>query len=392
MNPNSRLDFRNLNGHEYLAVCEVNYVRLTPTQNPYDFIHNFTGQGQGVGHVTTYEAVMLSAIAARRARLHLTNPNSDKGQTPPDKTPTPSPSPPPSPPLLQTIPKRRPASNSQTINPRKKKKKVAHVVEKKRYFEVQDIDIGEGDNGPVIHEDESSSGEDGNIDVTHTTLEPVILLNDTSDEASDAGVEPYVPDSPVDTIPQAIPDTQRRVLSTFGPVLGTNTFRISADDLSQLNLSISVSDNPTLVVLDPSQTIALLGVYGFVVVQGSVSVFGVTVSASRTSHRVFAPRSSPVPVLRSLSRDKGTSELSFLPHRFCSLSGHAGALIILHEVKTGVQGLGWICRIFDGIFDPSRSQKLDSESPALLQDVHLVTVALLSLSLRTHSSIKLAHS
>src|SRR5271170_5188445 len=239
---------------------------------------------------------MLSAIAARRARLHLTNPNSDT-QTPPDKTPTPSP--PPSPPLLQTIPKRRPASNSQTINPRKKKKKVAHVVEKKRYFEVQDINIGEGDDEPVIHEDESSSGEDGkNIDVAHTTLQPAILLNDTSDEASDAGVEPDAPDLPVDTIPQAIPDTQRRVLSTFGPVLGTNTFRISADDLSHLNLSISVSDNPTLVVLDPAQTIALLGVYGFVVVQGSVSVFGVTVSASRTSHRVFAPRSSPVPVLR----------------------------------------------------------------------------------------------
>jgi len=52
MNANSRLDFRDLNGHRYLAVCEVKYVQLTPTQNPYDFIHNFTkAKGWSCDHI-----------------------------------------------------------------------------------------------------------------------------------------------------------------------------------------------------------------------------------------------------------------------------------------------------------------------------------------------------
>jgi len=322
---------------------------------------------------------MLSAIAARKARLGLV----ESQQVEPlifSDVPNPSPpsSVPPSPVPPRLISKRKPSTQSSN-SLKRKKNKIIHVGEKQRYFEE---DTFERQDGVIVIGEDSDSEDNEDIgavdsvttipssaskDVTSRRWSPSIPVRDSSDEETDAGEEPEL--LPIQTPPQ---DARIPVLSTFSPIFDQNAFHLSLDEISHLRVSVHTEEMITLILLDPAHTLALLGTYTFTVVQGCISFLGVTISASRNSYRVFAPRSSPIPVMRCLSRTSAPAlKTSFLPGRFHSFSDHDGAVVILQEMRTGIQGLGSICTIFDGVFEPSHSPNVQL-GPMLLPNVHLV--------------------
>jgi polynucleotide 5'-hydroxyl-kinase GRC3/NOL9 len=255
------------------------------------------------------------------------------------------------------------------------------VNEKKRYFEVQGS--SEGEEIDVVA-DEGESSSEGNTDIDALVPDTPVLpespnfvrLDDSSVDDSDIGEEEeelHAPGTSLDALPRAVPSSQPSVLSTFHPVLDKNLFHVSVNEISHLNLTDRTEEALVMLILDPEQTLALLGTYTFIVVVGRIWLSGVAISASRTSHRVFAPRSSPVPILRALERgaETETTQRSYLPDRFQSFSRHDGAIVILQGAKTGVEGLGRVFKTFDGVFEPSRLSHLGSPS-LLLPDVHLV--------------------
>ncbi|KIK36101.1 hypothetical protein CY34DRAFT_16609 [Suillus luteus UH-Slu-Lm8-n1] len=71
---------------------------------------------------------------------------------------------------------------------------------------------------------------------------------------------------------------------------------------------------------------------------GSVSILGVTLSASKEAHHVFAPRSAPIPILRCTSSDvHDNSNIHSLPR---VRNNHGGAVVAIQSLDTDVEGLG----------------------------------------------------
>lgn len=143
-------------------------------------------------------------------------------------------------------------------------------------------------------------------------------------------------------------------LTTFQPVVDQNTFHLSADVVADLDVPSTSYERATLLSMCPGDMLALLGTYNLIVLKGSVTLCGTTLSASPQRHQIFAPRSSPIPVIEcDLSSTSGwIKSANIRQHPLNSCSGH-GAAILLQELKTGVEGLQRICRTFDGVFASS---------------------------------------
>ena len=352
---------------------------------------------------------MLSAIAARKARLGLGDSQKESRNIVKEATKSSSPSvieekttasgkrkhvvPPPSPP---TKPSKR--NKTKTTPP--------SDTPRQRYFEEnasvghypKDDVIAVGDDQfnsdeGLVSRDEEDMGL-GEITAIPTVMasttakyvaarrwSPSIPMRDSSDEGSEGEPSPDDGDTR-QTLPLPLPSRpppqagthqpSGSSLSTFQPIFGQNTFRLSDDDVSDLRLCPRSSDDAiAMVVLGSEDVLALLGTYALVVVHGSVSMLGVAVDASRDAHRVFAPRSSPVPVIRCVDAEPSRS---FLPSRFESLEGHRGAVVVLQSLRTGIEGLGLICRTFDRFFEPPHPRTSRDDEVELLPSVHLVRV------------------
>jgi polynucleotide 5'-hydroxyl-kinase GRC3/NOL9 len=90
---------------------------------------------------------------------------------------------------------------------------------------------------------------------------------------------------------------------------------------------------------------------------------------------VFVPRSAPVPILRCASLDAHADlNIYTLPPRVRSI--HGGAVVAIQSLDTGVEGLGRVCRVFDGVFEPSRW--LRSSAEVVRPGVSLVRVLFLN--------------
>ena len=146
------------------------------------------------------------------------------------------------------------------------------------------------------------------------------------------------------------------LLSTYRPIRDQNFFDITDEELHELGLINSSAAK--LLSLSGSDRLALVGTYCLTVLHGSVTLSGVTLTPSTTAHRVYAPRSSPIPVIQCLP-PRGT-----IPPSPIALSGQmqerarsADALILLQDLVTGIEGLGRICRTFENVFELSRWQK-----------------------------------
>ncbi|CDO70310.1 hypothetical protein BN946_scf184370.g11 [Trametes cinnabarina] len=316
---------------------------------------------------------MLSAVAARKARLA-----QNQGQPAPQGTSKPASA--PSPPASEPAPRKnstpaKPTSSAQkppskrkpsapAINPPKQKKpKSQHrkgaQEHSGRYFAQQDvfkaqddvIVVDNDDNESSVATSSASSGDE--LPPTRTggkrAWSPSAPLADSSDEDEDDEADEHVSlDVPQPHVPSSA--DAPKVLSTFQPAPDQNVFRLPS-------LGSSSQPKRTVLLLKASETVALLGVYSLTVLRGAVSFAGVSLRASTTAYPVFSPRSSPLPViqcLRSAPSQDSALPLPALAAHIAEAVSHCDAAIMLQEMHTGIEGLGRICRTFDGFFAPSR--------------------------------------
>ncbi|KAF8271674.1 hypothetical protein EI94DRAFT_1796800 [Lactarius quietus] len=187
-----------------------------------------------------------------------------------------------------------------------------------------------------------------------------------SDGASDASETPL---SGLPRFPSDSNHEEPEILSTYQPVLDRNMFRLSLDEGSSLGLS-----GPAVaLVLFSSATVSFIGIYHLRVLYGSVSLLGAIVRPSHVVHRVFAPSSSPIPVIQALAaRGESSKSLPNIPARILRTIDEGDVVIVLQELQTGVDGLGRVVRTFEGVFDDAHYKGIPVGP---LQGVHFTTQA-----------------
>ncbi|RDB20262.1 Polynucleotide 5'-hydroxyl-kinase GRC3 [Hypsizygus marmoreus] len=313
---------------------------------------------------------MLSAVAARKAAQAARQENA----VPVEQRPVASPSPVETPPPTKPTSKRKPTTQPSNAPKRKKKEKRTPAVRTVRYFvEQEQLDsFRDQEDVIVIDSDEEVMSDEPEVPVVvvdKRRWSPSIPLNDSSDEDEEG---PSVGSS-MTPIPPAKVDAPQ-VLSIFQPTLNQNMFLLEPAHISALNVESTSNASGSVVLLGPSDTICLLGVYTFTVLQGSITICGVTLSASLRTFRVFAPRSSPLPVLEGVDGIGAVPSINSLPKPLHTVIGSPVSLVLFQELRTGVEGLGHVCRTFDSVFEPSRWQKAAGTSASLqLHGVHMIT-------------------
>jgi polynucleotide 5'-hydroxyl-kinase GRC3/NOL9 len=162
------------------------------------------------------------------------------------------------------------------------------------------------------------------------------------------------------------------VLSNFEPAAGQNIFIISGEECS----SLGVTGPGTLVCLTADDTLCLLGNFRLTVLWGLLDLFGNVLTASKTAHRVYAPRCSPLPIIKSGQGQNPAfiPDDQTIPSRLRGIFGF-NTVVMFQPLETGVEGLGRICHPFDGIFEPSRSQRVSTSSAMEVSGLHMVCYA-----------------
>lgn len=134
---------------------------------------------------------------------------------------------------------------------------------------------------------------------------------------------------------------------TFAPVSGQNVFHISEDENGPLK-----GRRGTVLALGMGETLALQGVYSMTVLRGAVSVMGSDIQASSSSHHIFAPKCSPMPIIKAIAY---SSSSQIIPGQIVQRIRPECAAILLEDVVTGVEGLGRVCKLFEGVFGDNSS-------------------------------------
>ncbi|EMD31750.1 hypothetical protein CERSUDRAFT_144572 [Gelatoporia subvermispora B] len=343
---------------------------------------------------------MLSAVAARKLRLQTKEPASPAA--PVQKSPSLSPSPPApevTPASRTGTPKRR--ASDQTPKSRKRKKQQHKPAEETRvrYFEQEDSFHKQEDVIPVEDDEDASAASVSDSDDALDSVDfsrapgnsyqplvqaaksgsrrrawsPSAPLPDSSEEEDGDNEDEPTPVQLGTHSAHAVSEQATAELTNFQLLVDTNTFHITAEDLLPLRLEAPFNkQRGTLFLLSVSATLALTGTYALTVLRGAVSLGGVTLAASGVTHRVFAPRSAPLPVIVSAQGDDRDLDSTPLPARIRS-AVHGGATIVLvQELHTGVEDLGRVCRTFEGVFKPSKWQSA-AGSELKLQGAHIVT-------------------
>ncbi|KAF9457216.1 hypothetical protein BDZ94DRAFT_1176032 [Collybia nuda] len=198
---------------------------------------------------------------------------------------------------------------------------------------------------------------------------PSAPLMDSSDEGESDGA----PDDTLE-VPAQPMKKPLHILSNLHPTPNENIFFLTPDEVNAIDLSSLIPTLPaTIIALGFKETVCLLGTYRFCVLQGSVACSGVVLSPSPRIHRVFAPRSSPLPILEGAIGKDSIAGLNLkLPPRLRPLAQAPATLLLIQELNTGVKGLGRICRTFNGVFEPSRWQKDETLGSLQLPGVYLI--------------------
>ncbi|KAJ7043646.1 hypothetical protein C8F04DRAFT_943495 [Mycena alexandri] len=319
---------------------------------------------------------MLSAIAARKAAQAANGPPISVAE----RTPVPSdPVTPPSP--LDSLPNHaRPnskrKSSSQTPNSsRKRKKKREAELKKPRYFAAESNPLPDSDDVIIIDsDDEDVSDAPRPPPVTRTTVagkrvwSPSAPINDSSDEEREE-----IADVPIPLAPHRATATHGppQTLTSFRVRPGQTAFYLDSEETAALGLS---ADSATLIALSQGETVSLLGAYMFTVLQGAVSICGVRTPAAAAAHRVFAPRSSPIPALEALNEKVRLDPVLAVPPRLRPAFENSGTLVAFHQLNSGVEGLGRVCRTFNGVFKPSRFQQdIDANHDLRVAGAHMLS-------------------
>lgn len=108
------------------------------------------------------------------------------------------------------------------------------------------------------------------------------------------------------------------------------------------------------MILEQTDTLCFIGTVSLTILHGHAQILGTELSASSRPHPVFAPRSSPLPVL-SCSRATSASEYdgSAIPGLTSDGTAHLtpqNCAVLLQPLRTGVEGLSDVCGVFEGVF------------------------------------------
>ena len=218
---------------------------------------------------------------------------------------------------------KRAKPKNRLASSRARKKKPRYFAERRELQE----DVG---SEPSTRDDEEL-GFDAPV---RRAWSPSVPLRDSSDE------------EPMDERQNQIKSPTLRRLTTFTPTLNKNIFYLSQDKLSALDPK---SMQGTLIVLSAEEILCIGGTYLLTVLRGTLSLFGTTLRASTRPHRIYAPKSSPLPVLEAISSEPSILS-DDLSHQL-GVFGLSGTVILIQELRTGVQCLGHVCKVFSGVFD-----------------------------------------
>lgn len=244
---------------------------------------------------------------------------------------------------------------------------------------VIDSDDSDNDNSTNIaveaHGISKESGEGNEValppHLTARPWSPSVPLHDLSSEDEEADVSDLI------DLPPRLRSGEKvksgTILSTFSPTPGKNVFFLSTVELKELGLDLK--EKGTLVALDEGDRLCLLGTCRVTVLGGSISVNGVVLRPSINPHNIFAPRSSPLPVVEYDSSSTNATLDGFCPPQSLqSRDPTELAIILLQELKTNVETLGNICRTFGGIYElPGARWENDfAIDPFHINGLHLV--------------------
>jgi polynucleotide 5'-hydroxyl-kinase GRC3/NOL9 len=315
---------------------------------------------------------MLSAIAARKAAQAA---NSHATSVPDEEPPVDAVDP-PSPvesPSSHSRPTSKRKSSSQTLNSsRKRKKKREAELKKTRYFAAEVDTFHNSDDVIIIDSDEEDISDAPAAPITRTTVvgkrawSPSAPINDSSDEEGEKILDVPVPLA----LPPAPTHGPPQTLTSFRVLPDKTAFYLESEEIAALGLA---ADTCVLISLSTGQTVSLLGAYMFTVLRGAVSICGIRMPANPVAHRVYAPRSSPIPTLKALYENVQLHSIVAVPERLRPVFESGTILVAFQQLNSGVEGLGTICRPFDGVFKPSRWQlDTDAGNDFRLPGVHMV--------------------
>jgi polynucleotide 5'-hydroxyl-kinase GRC3/NOL9 len=321
-------------------------------------------------------SIMLSAVAARKTRLqqaHVPSPEnrSEKGKLSQKVPPTP-------PPPLKTSTKRR-YSHQAAVNLSVKKAKKSTLN--------NHLDFATSSSN-VPHQftskDDVHRDEDPDVSINLDQDDAASVRPECSPVPTQRGKKAWSPSCPIvdssddasDTNERSFPDLfsshngpltseSPEVLSTYRPIREQNLFQLSMNEGSALGLN-----GPAVaLLLSPSATVSFVGTYQLRVLRGSISLLGTTVQSSQVLHNVFAPRSSPVPVIQALvACGESSNSLPNIPARILGAIDDGDVVILLQELQTGIEGLGNVVRTFEGDFETN----LEGLPDIPLEGIHLV--------------------
>ena len=306
---------------------------------------------------------MISAVAARKAALAARKPPiEESGSTSiapiiPLSTPA------------RTNPKRK--SSSQKTQPEKKKLKKLKSNSKqsstdgfKKQEDIVVMDLGESSEEDMseVSDRVSDNGQEKAWSLNHS-------VSDSSDDSMevDGGASQLDISSFFNNKAHQEDLDENRLLSTFQPSPDQNMFFLTAEEQSILNLS----DKATLIALDAQDSLCLLGTCNLTILHGSVTLCGITLLASSTKHPIYAPRSSPLPVIRTSFKPASVVEPEALSPRLIKILEFK-TVIILQELRTNVEDLGRICRSFEGVFEPTKWQQSVASEPFEIPGLYMV--------------------
>lgn len=231
--------------------------------------------------------------------------------------------------VKKRVKRKPPPANRSSLNGGSTKKKP-------RYFAEKQEELIPGSESP-------SSSSDAEVDEPRPIgrpWSPSVPLRDSSPSEE----QNYRVESPKTLQP----------LTTFTPTLNQNLFHLSQDNLS--------SAQGTLIALSEEETLCIGGAYLLTVLRGTVSLLGTSIRASTKPHRVYAPKSSPLPVLEAVSSEPSLILSDELSRRLgIDILSLSGAIILIQELRTGIQGLGNVCKVFSGVFDYEENQSEDTK-------------------------------
>lgn len=304
------------------------------------------GRGSSLNHVPFH--LMLSAFHARKVRLAAASGVQEPAA--PSLTPT-------DPDLQSPAPGNAPRRSSRKRKPESVTGNVAEQPQRRkktddrkhegnvRYFDAPVV-LPEPDS-PLLTDDDVSLSDQELLSQPHVrprrAWSPSQPLLDSSDEE----LESEVSDIQTTNTSIAAPTT-----APFSAEIDTNTFRLTPKECFAL---ISLEEPAAAMILPAHSNVTFTGVYQLTVLQGAVMVMGVTLVSSNVSHPVFSPKISPLPRVESLGNTGPASPLiNRVPDRLRPWIPNDHAVVLICAHPTGIEGLGHIMRVFEGMFQPFR--------------------------------------